>query len=200
MISFLSPKSSLGLKMIEYLGLSYKVKMRPRSWSGFRRESGGKRAGGCEALTKPNWGTVGGDCEYLLWKFKFYVRVLFPFAMRKTLKESYKVLGLDGGAKRGIEQETCFFIFAFELKNCFMHVQCTKISSALYSVVCLCSCSINCFCPLWNNVRWLSVAKKSQLFDLFWKYWCKDIQFILLHSLLFNEASRIFMLFFFVPN
>ena len=42
---------------------------------------------------------------------------LFPFAMRKTLKESYKVLGLDGGATRGIEQETCFFIFAFELKN-----------------------------------------------------------------------------------
>lgn len=59
--------------------------------------------------------------------------------MRKTLKESYKVLGLDAGATRGIEQETCFFIFAFQLK--LKIVPCTDISSALYSVVSLCSCN-----------------------------------------------------------
>ena len=37
--------------------------------------------------------------------------------MGKTLKESYKVLGLDASAIKGIKQETCFSIFTFQLRD-----------------------------------------------------------------------------------
>ena len=59
MISFLSPKSSVGLKMIEYLGLSYKVKdeakVMVRISAGIWRQKGGWMRGSHEAQLRNRW-------------------------------------------------------------------------------------------------------------------------------------------------
>lgn len=82
--------------------------------AGIWRQKGGWMRGSHEAQLRNRWRRLRVSAV----EIQILCDIsLNPFAMRKTLKESYKVLGLDGGATRGIEQETCFFIFAFELKN-----------------------------------------------------------------------------------